>query len=275
MRTSCCSCVGDACRSATIGYLCCVEHSSLISWFFFFFSSRRRHTRLQGDWSSDVCSSDLAVPAFPRLSRAPALFQPAIPSAWPGQTSRGPLVRSCRPPSVLPLPADPFVTIRRRPAVGPPRFARSLFARACQPPRALSAHYRSPPTFSPFPHPRIPFRVYPPAVLCAQPRCSRELPASHFAAPHPSIRCAPLLGSLLASASRLGLFSHRRIPQAIRSSAAFSPRRTCLPAFSVARCHSSSMPSAGLLSATAPLRRAARGSRLSLFPCAANRAHHP
>src|SRR2546426_6854295 len=29
--------------------------------FFFFFSSRRRHTRLQGDWSSDVCSSDLHV----------------------------------------------------------------------------------------------------------------------------------------------------------------------------------------------------------------------
>src|SRR6516162_10618236 len=29
--------------------------------FFFFFSSRRRHTRLQGDWSSDVCSSDLAA----------------------------------------------------------------------------------------------------------------------------------------------------------------------------------------------------------------------
>src|SRR5256885_9257169 len=26
-----------------------------------FFSSRRRHTRLQGDWSSDVCSSDLAA----------------------------------------------------------------------------------------------------------------------------------------------------------------------------------------------------------------------
>src|SRR5688500_20230316 len=30
-----------------------------MSSFFFFFSSRRRHTRLQGDWSSDVCSSDL------------------------------------------------------------------------------------------------------------------------------------------------------------------------------------------------------------------------
>src|SRR2546430_6686069 len=28
---------------------------------FFFFSSRRRHTRFDCDWSSDVCSSDLAV----------------------------------------------------------------------------------------------------------------------------------------------------------------------------------------------------------------------
>src|SRR5574341_1783279 len=27
----------------------------------FFFSSRRRHTRLVGDWSSDVCSSDLTT----------------------------------------------------------------------------------------------------------------------------------------------------------------------------------------------------------------------
>src|SRR2546426_5798876 len=26
-----------------------------LSYVFFFFSSRRRHTRLQGDWSSDVC----------------------------------------------------------------------------------------------------------------------------------------------------------------------------------------------------------------------------
>src|ERR1017187_1704919 len=28
---------------------------------FFFFSSRRRHTRYIGDWSSDVCSSDLEL----------------------------------------------------------------------------------------------------------------------------------------------------------------------------------------------------------------------
>ena len=33
----------------------------LVFCFFFFFSSRRRHTRLQGDWSSDVCSSDLIL----------------------------------------------------------------------------------------------------------------------------------------------------------------------------------------------------------------------
>src|SRR5437764_3007134 len=30
-------------------------------WSLFFFSSRRRHTRYIGDWSSDVCSSDLPI----------------------------------------------------------------------------------------------------------------------------------------------------------------------------------------------------------------------
>src|SRR5256885_7580068 len=35
----------------------------------FFFSSRRRHTRLQGDWSSDVCSSDLSGGTLENLSR--------------------------------------------------------------------------------------------------------------------------------------------------------------------------------------------------------------
>src|SRR5256885_58541 len=37
------------------------EGTSWLCFACFFFSSRRRHTRLQGDWSSDVCSSDLAV----------------------------------------------------------------------------------------------------------------------------------------------------------------------------------------------------------------------
>src|SRR6266446_8810373 len=41
---------------------------------FFFFSSRRRHTRLQGDWSSDVCSSDLPSRS---LERARSLLKEA------------------------------------------------------------------------------------------------------------------------------------------------------------------------------------------------------
>src|SRR5580704_6584435 len=38
---------------------------------FFFFSSRRRHTRWTGDWSSDVCSSDLI--AYARQAGEPQL----------------------------------------------------------------------------------------------------------------------------------------------------------------------------------------------------------
>src|SRR5215212_4764989 len=34
---------------------------------FFFFSSRRRHTRCLSDWSSDVCSSDLAGAGVPSV----------------------------------------------------------------------------------------------------------------------------------------------------------------------------------------------------------------
>src|SRR2546426_2686091 len=48
-------------REATEGHLQTTRGSLALSMclLFFFFSSRRRHTRLQGDWSSDVCSSDL------------------------------------------------------------------------------------------------------------------------------------------------------------------------------------------------------------------------
>src|SRR6266487_5368648 len=34
-------------------------HLRAVTLLLFFFSSRRRHTRWTGDWSSDVCSSDL------------------------------------------------------------------------------------------------------------------------------------------------------------------------------------------------------------------------
>src|SRR5256885_2804941 len=52
---------------------------------FFFFSSRRRHTRLQGDWSSDVCSSDLAMR---RASASPLRCRQ--PSTTPARRRRSP-----------------------------------------------------------------------------------------------------------------------------------------------------------------------------------------
>src|SRR2546430_12543693 len=51
----------------------------------FFFSSRRRHTRFDCDWSSDVCSSDLADPrerdADARPHHMPLSTSPTIPAA--------------------------------------------------------------------------------------------------------------------------------------------------------------------------------------------------
>src|SRR5256885_9576997 len=54
----------------------------------FFFSSRRRHTRLQGDWSSDVCSSDWAARGDPAAGRGQVPGRQALPRAHllgPGQ----------------------------------------------------------------------------------------------------------------------------------------------------------------------------------------------
>src|SRR2546426_83001 len=61
--------------------------------FFFFFSSRRRHTRLQGDWSSDVCSSDLISCTRRRKSGSP----PPIRSIWSASSCRAPACRLSRP----------------------------------------------------------------------------------------------------------------------------------------------------------------------------------
>src|SRR5256886_5367582 len=43
----------------------------VIIYVFFFFSSRRRHTRFDCDWSSDVCSSDLAGRSVAELPEDP------------------------------------------------------------------------------------------------------------------------------------------------------------------------------------------------------------
>src|SRR5437763_17026643 len=52
----------------------------------FFFSSRRRHTRYIGDWSSDVCSSDLnSCNRLPSESSFSHSFRAR--SSWPISTS--------------------------------------------------------------------------------------------------------------------------------------------------------------------------------------------
>src|SRR6266566_9669987 len=92
--------------------------------FFFFFSSRRRHTRLQGDWSSDVCSSDLRVTgaghfvqtftrAYGETRVAPrAPGQPAVPAASIPQEHRR---MSRRPATGHSTQGIPEATIARLP----------------------------------------------------------------------------------------------------------------------------------------------------------------
>src|SRR2546421_3870647 len=84
--------------------------------FFFFFSSRRRHTRSDRDWSSDVCSSDLAVTRGPQrdgepdpaagagnkecLARKTHGFLPCVDGSLPcrGASARAPLSSIRLPP---------------------------------------------------------------------------------------------------------------------------------------------------------------------------------
>src|SRR5260370_41890837 len=49
---------------------------------FFFFSSRRRHTRFKCDWSSDVCSSDLAMAQVLALEHPQRLASVVIAASW-------------------------------------------------------------------------------------------------------------------------------------------------------------------------------------------------
>src|SRR6266849_5676743 len=121
-------------------------------------------------------------------------------------------LRSAPFPSVLPFPADPSATIRRSPAVAPLRSALSLTALVCRSLLAPSLHCRWQPTDSPCPLSRIPFRVYPPAILSALPRSSRQLPAFRSAPLRPSIRCSLPPGFPLACACLPPLFFPLEIP---------------------------------------------------------------
>src|SRR6266516_6005725 len=80
--------------------LCC--RFTLSSYpFCFFFSSRRRHTRSYGDWSSDVCSSDLPragelVPPGVTSLASPLGVDLLVPSGEVGQTAADLVGRGAR-----------------------------------------------------------------------------------------------------------------------------------------------------------------------------------
>src|SRR6266446_7836859 len=76
----------NRCHQAGIGVILDWTHAhflcdthGLAQFDFFFFSSRRRHTRLQGDWSSDECSSDL-VARLNAATLASLASAPAVPA---------------------------------------------------------------------------------------------------------------------------------------------------------------------------------------------------
>src|SRR5690348_18197745 len=85
----------------------------LIFFLFFFFSSRRRHTRWTGDWSSDVCSSDLekrkyrSSPKYVSLKmdrsslytgkpRTPESIRGALPNAGAPRSEERRVGKECR-----------------------------------------------------------------------------------------------------------------------------------------------------------------------------------
>src|SRR5256885_2365977 len=92
----------------------------------FFFSSRRRHTRLQGDWSSDVCSSDLSrrCSACSTAFRRPASAAPSTANTAPHR-ARGIRTTACGSNRSSQVDAARrrrlSAAIRKRPPSGPPR----------------------------------------------------------------------------------------------------------------------------------------------------------
>src|SRR2546426_5452257 len=82
---------------------------------FFFFSSRRRHTRLQGDWSSDVCSSDLPSGRSPRTSSSWSRSDSSATtsSSRRARSSRRPGGRSGTPSAASSPPRSSNLTMTR------------------------------------------------------------------------------------------------------------------------------------------------------------------
>src|SRR5207248_5425982 len=68
----------------------------------FFFSSRRRHTRSYGDWSSDVCSSDLSTPFVSTRHGASASAYSRIRTRSLTRNGSPPVNENWRTPSAAP-----------------------------------------------------------------------------------------------------------------------------------------------------------------------------
>src|SRR5256885_1099837 len=88
----------------------------------FFFPSRRRHTRLQGDWSSDVCSSDLNITGFSN-------YDPPMAGKWLGMLTQ-----------IIPPVAR--VSVLYNHAVAPSAGLLHGFEEAAQPPTVRSEERR-------------------------------------------------------------------------------------------------------------------------------------
>src|SRR5256886_3969669 len=76
----------------------------------FFFSSRRRHTRFDCDWSSDVCSSDLAlcITIYGLIPLAVVSVMGRVQTRWPGARAAAYIAFGALPASILCFPAVVF-----------------------------------------------------------------------------------------------------------------------------------------------------------------------
>src|SRR6266478_7135785 len=95
----------------------------MMNFFFFFFSSRRRHTRFDCDWSSDVCSSDLAETGCPGCAGTGCPDSGA--TGCPGCAGTGCPGTAHQPAREVPEHSDPWRSASAWPSLTPPRPGRT------------------------------------------------------------------------------------------------------------------------------------------------------
>src|SRR5438445_2105466 len=182
-------------------YLSSFSSLPLVVWiasFFFFFSSRRRHTRYWRDWSSDVCSSDLAPQRgrwAPRRQRRtpPGGRPPARPTSLPRTPTPAPDTAASR---------DRHPCGRRSSRRGPSSVERSSEEDLEQAREVLVRVERDVDL-------PLPFRAQCDPHVGAQPAAQRLFDAPHLGGlpysaleARPPLRCAPAAHAVLDLADR-------------------------------------------------------------------------